>query len=313
MKIWTDISSFKATNPVLTIGSFDGVHLGHCEVIRQLNALAKASKGESVVFTFDPHPAMVLNPDIKLDLLTTIEEKTVLLEKAGIDHLILFPFTKEFSSLNYKEFVVDILLKQLNIHSLLLGHDNTIGKNREGNYEQILALSEQHGFNVFTHKELKIEEGSLSSTMIRKMLHQGQLFDASKLLGYPYSLSGEVVHGKKLGNKLGFPTANILPSKHKFIPAIGVYAVRVIHENKEYSGMMNIGIRPTINDEVADPVIEVNLFRFESNLYGQQIRISVLRKIREEAKFESLDALKHQLHKDKVIAIEILDKEFGIQ
>lgn len=312
MKIWEDISEFHAKNPVITIGSFDGVHKGHQEVIKQLNEIAKQQMGESVIFTFSPHPVKVLKPDQDFVLLSTIEEKLELFKKYGIDHVILFPFTKELSQKSHTEFVKEILVDKLKLNSLLVGYDNTVGKNKEGNFEQLVALGKQYNFNVIQQTEVKIDQGDLSSTNIRKLLTIGKLFEAAKLLGYPYILSGTVVHGQQIGNKLGFPTANLLPAENKFIPGNGVYAILINYKGTTYKGMMNIGIRPTIEDYANKPVIEAHLFNFTGNLYGKFIKISVIRKLRDEHKFNSVDALRAQLKKDKIFALETLNKEFGI-
>lgn len=312
MRIWNDISSFTAKNPAITIGSFDGVHLGHRHVLSQLNKIALNNNGESVVFTFSPHPIKVLAPNKEFVLLTTIDEKIELLEKAGIDHLILFPFTKEFSKLAYADFVKTILVEKIGAHTLLTGYDNTVGKNREGDFNQLVKLSNKLGFKVVQQDELKIEDGQLSSTNIRNLLTQGKLLAASKLLGNPYVLSGVVVHGHQLGNKLGFPTANLMPPDNKFIPGNGVYAILIDYNEATYKGMMNIGVRPTIDDNAPKPVIEAHLFNFNDNLYDEFIKISIVRKLRDEYKFNSVDALRSQLKKDKIFALETLHKEFGI-
>lgn len=312
MKIWEDISNFDAQNPAITIGSFDGVHLGHQHMLAQLNNIANKINGESVVFTFSPHPVKVLAPEKKLVLLTTIEEKIALFRKAGLQHLVLFPFTKEFSQLSYSEFVSSILIEKLKMHTLLLGYDNTVGKNKKGNFKQINSLSVELGFNLERQKEIKFNETNLSSTNIRSLLTNGKLLEASKLLGYPYMVSGNVVHGQQIGNKLGFPTANVLPHDNKFIPGMGVYAVMVEYKGTKYKGMMNIGVRPTIEDYAQKPVIEAHLFDFKGDLYGEFIKISIVRKLRNEFKFDSVDALRAQLKKDKQFALETLNKEFGI-
>jgi riboflavin kinase/FMN adenylyltransferase len=308
LKIWDDIVDFSAINPVVTIGSFDGVHLGHRQVIDQLIRLSKQVKGESVIFTFSPHPAIVLNPGKEFVLLTTIDEKIELFRQAGINHLVLYPFTEKIASLTYQEFVKQLLIDKLHINTLLVGYDHTIGKNREGNYEQFLQLSKNLDFKVVEQHEVTIEEGKLSSTYIRKLLSQGLLTEASKLLGYPYLLSGTVVHGHRLGNKLGFPTANLLPPENKFIPGYGVYAVLVQFEGITYQGMMNIGIRPTLKNTANTPLIEAHLFDFTGILYDKFIKISIIKKLRDEFQFDSLESLKTQLKKDKESALEILNK-----
>ncbi len=312
MKIWNDISNFTANNTVITIGSFDGVHLGHRHVLNQLNKIALENKGESVVFTFSPHPVKVLAPDKEFVLLTTIDEKIELLEKARVKHLILFPFTKEFSKLAYADFVKTILVEKLGINTLLTGYDNTIGKNREGDFNQLVSLSKKLSFKVIQQDELRLDAGQLSSTSIRNLLSHGKLLESSKLLGYPYILSGVVVHGHQIGNKLGFPTANLMPPDNKFIPGNGVYAILIDYNGLSYKGMMNIGVRPTIDDDAPKPVIEAHLFNFEGNLYDEFIKISIIRKLRDEYKFNSVEALRSQLKKDKIFALETLDKEFGL-
>jgi len=311
LKIWNNISEFEGNNTAITVGSFDGVHLGHMEMLKQLIEFAKKRNGESVVFTFSPHPIRVLNPDKNFVLLTTIEEKTELFRKAGIDHLVIFPFSKEFAKLSYTEFVSSILIDKLKMQSFLVGYDNKIGRNREGNYDELVKLSKQYGFEIQQQKQLSINENDLSSTNIRQLLNNGKLLEASKLLGYPYLISGKVVHGQHLGNKLGFPTANILPSENKFVPANGVYAITVKYKKEDYLGMMNIGTRPTIEDNALEPTIEAHLFDFDGTLYDEWIQISIVRKLRNEHKFESIDALRAQLKKDKIFALETLHKEFG--
>lgn len=311
MKIWNNIKEFEGNNTAITVGSFDGVHLGHMEMLKQLMELANEINGESLVFTFSPHPIRVLNPDKNFVLLTTIEEKTELFQKAGIDHLVIFPFSKEFAKLSYTEFVSSILIDKLKMKSFLVGYDNKIGRNREGNYLELVKLSEEYGFEIQQQKQLSINEDDLSSTNIRQLLNNGKLLEASKLLGYAYMISGKVVHGQHLGNKLGFPTANISPPENKFVPANGVYAITVIYKNNNYLGMMNIGTRPTIEDYAPKPTIEAHLFDFKGSLYDEWIQISIVRKLRNEHKFESVDALRAQLKKDKIFALETLQKEFG--
>ena len=210
---------------------------------------------------------------------------------------------------NYFEHFID----GLGLHTLLVGYDNTIGKNREGNFDQLKQLSKALDFSIEQQKQVKLNEDDLSSTHIRSLLTNGKLLEASKLLGYNYMISGTVIHGQQIGNKLGFPTANLLPSENKFIPGNGVYAILVEYNGKTYKGMMNIGVRPTIDDTIQKPVIEAHLFDFTGNLYDQFIKISVVRKLRDEHKFNSIDALRAQLKKDKDFALITLQKEFGVQ
>jgi riboflavin kinase / FMN adenylyltransferase len=205
MITWTDITEFKAQNPVITVGSFDGLHKGHLEVISQLKREAERVNGQSVVFTFWPHPSNILQPDKPLWLLNTIPEKIRLFEKAGIDHLVLHPFTKDFSGMPYEQFVSEILLSKLNLHTLLVGYDNRMGHNREGDTHQLKKLGHKHGFKLVTISEVQVNNGHLSSTRIRQLLAQGNVFEASQLLGYPYMVSGTVVRGAAIGAKAGFP------------------------------------------------------------------------------------------------------------
>ncbi len=310
MKIWDNLDNFDAKNPIVTIGSFDGVHRGHLEVMRQLDNIARLSKGETVVITFSPHPIKVLKPEKRLELLTTLDEKIALIESAGINHLVIIPFTKEFSQLSYEDFVKQMLIDKINMKGMLVGHDNTIGKNKEGSFEQLKGISKKYDFLLYIHSELKVKEGKLSSSFIRKLLTEGKLFESAKLLGHPYFVSGAVIKGQHIGNKLGFPTANIEPQDDKFIPAKGVYVAKVTFDDKIYNGMMNIGTRPTIDETSEKLIIEVHLFDFCDDIYNKHIRVSILRKIRDEYKFDDIDALRQQLKRDKASAIEILNLEF---
>lgn len=306
MKIWTDITAFSAKNPVLTIGSFDGVHLGHKQILNQLKELAKGVQGESVLLTFSPHPASVLHPERPFVLLTTLDEKIELLRNYGIDHLVIIHFTKEFSQLPYDEFVESFLKKKIGIHTFLVGYDNRIGKNKGGDFENLEKLSHKYGFCIEKSNQLLLNDEKLSSTQIRKLLSNGELSKASEFLGYPYVLSGKVVKGQHVGSQLGFPTANIAPPANKFIPANGVYAIKARFENKPYAGMLNIGFRPTIKSEhEVSPVIEAHLFDFDRQIYGRHIELFIIKKLRDEQKFNSLDDLRLQLQKDKQEALRI--------
>lgn len=306
MKIWTDITAFSAKNPVVTIGSFDGVHLGHKKILHQLKELAKQVQGETVLITFSPHPASVLHPERPFVLLTTLDEKIELLKMYGIDHLLIINFTKEFSQIPYDEFVGSFLKKEVGVHTFLVGYDNKIGKNKAGDFQNLEKLSHKYGFYIEKSNQLLLKDEKLSSTQIRKLLSNGELCKASEFLGYPYVLSGKVVKGQNVGSKLGFPTANIAPPENKFIPANGVYAIKVRFEKKYYAGMLNIGFRPTIKDENREiPVIEAHLFAFNRQIYGQHIEIFIIKKLRNEQKFSSLDDLRLQLQKDKKEALKV--------
>ena len=306
MKVYTNIQEFKPIkNVVVTIGTFDGVHLGHKVIINQLKKAAQELSGESVLLTFFPHPRMVVFPDDnELKLLNTIEERKELLEKAGIDHLIIHPFSKAFSRLTALEFVRDILVNRLNVKKLVIGYDHHFGRNREGSFEDLVEFGEVYGFSVEEIPAKDIQQINVSSTKIRTSLLAGEIHAATQFLGYPYFISGTVVKGDKIGREIGFPTANIKPDEtYKLIPKNGVYAVKVIVNEKEYEGMLNIGIRPTFKG--MNQTIEVNIFDFDKEIYGQKIRVKFYERIRDEQPFEDLNELKNQLNIDKTKTIQI--------
>ena len=308
MKLHTNLKSFKATNPVVTIGTFDGVHLGHQKVITRLKEIAKKHNGENVIFTFYPHPRLVTSAsETNLRLLTTLEEKSALFEKFGIDHLIVYPFNKAFSELTYTEFVKQILVEKINTRCLVVGYDHKFGKNREGGFEYLKKCAEKFNFEVEKLDVLSVDEENVSSTKIREALQSGDIKKANYYFGYNFTLCGTVVSGKQMGRKLGFPTANIETSdKHKIIPGYGVYAVKVILNNKHYNGMLNIGTRPTFNKNADNRSIEVNIFDFADDIYEQEITLVFIDKIRDEQKFEGVEMLVKQLKKDKTAALKIL-------
>ena len=308
MKIHHDLKNFDARKPVLTIGTFDGVHLGHGKVLARLKQFAANYNGESVVFTFYPHPRLVTSPDgSNLRLLTTLEEKTQLFAKSGIDHLIIYPFTKEFSSLSYSEFVKKILVDQIKTHCLVVGYDHKFGKNREGGYEYLKSCAERYGFKIEKLDALAIGETNVSSTKIRQALENGKIKTANKYLGYKFTIHGKVVQGRRVGRKLGFPTANIEASDvHKIIPGFGVYAVNCLVNGAKHGGMLNIGTRPTFNKNADKRSIEVHIFDFKKNLYNKEITLSFKGKIRDERKFEGPEELTEQLIRDKRTALKIL-------
>ncbi|MFA8434026.1 MAG: bifunctional riboflavin kinase/FAD synthetase [Marinifilaceae bacterium] len=308
MKVYTDLKDFKAVNPVVTIGTFDGVHLGHRKVIHRLQELAHRVKGETVIFTFYPHPRLVLNPqDNSLRLINTLEEKKVLLEAAGIDHLVVFPFTLEFSRLSYTEFVEKILVNQMGMKYLVVGYDHRFGHNREGGYEDLKVFADQLNFQIERQEALNMDAINISSTKIRKAIGEGDIRKTNRYLGYKYFIKGDVVDGQKLGHKIGFPTANIDPQEsYKLVPRDGVYAVEVDIDDERYKGMLNIGVRPTVNTLLDKRSIEVNIFDFDKNIYYKNISIIFHERIRDEKCFNSLDELKAQLARDRQRALEIL-------
>ncbi|EAQ42837.1 bifunctional riboflavin kinase/FAD synthetase [Polaribacter sp. MED152] len=302
MKIFQKTSSFSSEEKTfVTIGTFDGVHFGHQKIIEKLVSEAKKEQKKSVLLTFFPHPRMVLQKDASIELINTINERANLLEKTGLDYLIIHPFSRAFSRTTALEFVRNILVNQLNISKLIIGYDHHFGKNREGNITQLTEYSHLYDFKVEEIPAQDIDDVSVSSTKIRRALHEGNLKTANHYLGYNFMLNGNVVNGKKLGGKIGYPTANIdIKEDYKLIPKTGVYVVKSTIDKEEVFGMMNIGNRPTVNGN--HQTIEVHFFDFNKDLYHQNLTIELLYFLRDEQKFESLDLLIHQLKKDEHIA-----------
>lgn len=312
MKVHTDIDQFDPIKKAfVTTGTFDGVHLGHRVILDKVIQQAKEEGGESVLLTFYPHPRMVLFPhDNNLKLLTTQDEKIKHLEEIGLDHLIIQNFTTEFSRLKAYDYVRDILVGKIGLYKLIIGYDHQFGKNREGSIEQLKELTPIFNFKIEEIPAHDIDTVKISSTKIRKALLEGDIQTADRYLGYPYSISGEVVHGNKLGRELGFKTANILvDDKYKLIPADGVYAVKAQVDNQDYFGMLNIGRRPTIENPDAGIFIEVHIFEFEKDVYGEMLEITFLKRIRDEEKFESIEVLTAQLHLDKKTVINFISSK----
>ncbi|MGC6428050.1 MAG: bifunctional riboflavin kinase/FAD synthetase [Flavobacteriales bacterium] len=300
MKIYSNISEFSSVKrPIVTTGTFDGVHFGHRKIIDRLTEIAKKNDGESVILTFSPHPRMVLFPnDHGLQLLNTLEEKKVLLEKAGVQHLIVHPFDKEFSRTTSIQFVRDILVNQLSTHKLVIGYDHHFGRNREGSFEHLKEFAPLYGFEVEEIPVQLLDDVSVSSTKIRKALQNGEVDLANDYLGYPFKLKAKVVRGRQIGRTIEFPTANLeLDDSLKIIPKNGVYKVDVLHNNECYGAMMNIGINPTIGGQ--QKKLEVHIFDFDGDLYQETIEVFFSKRIRDEKQFDSLDQLKNQLQKDK--------------
>jgi len=302
VKILRDLENFKAKNPVVTIGTFDGVHLGHRKIISRLQELARAVDGESVIFTFDPHPRKVVAPsETNLRLLTSLDEKISLFERAGIDHLVVYPFTLEFAQLSYEQFVEQILVGKIHTKSLVVGYDHKFGKGRAGDFDLLKSCADRLGFQIEKLDVLLINESNVSSTKIREAIQLGDFETANAYLGYQFTLHGTVVEGQKIGRTINYPTANVDTSDpDKIIPGYGVYAVRVSVRNQEYRGMLNIGSRPTVNHNADHRTVEVNILDFDDDIYGEPIEVVFYHKLREEQKFASLDALKEQLAKDRV-------------
>ncbi|MFZ4413802.1 MAG: bifunctional riboflavin kinase/FAD synthetase [Bacteroidales bacterium] len=307
MKIYNNIKEVPFIQfPVATIGMFDGVHLGHQQILAHLVTKAQENNGESIVITFDTHPRIVLHHEsYKLKFINSYQEKIQLIEKAGVDHLIFLPFTKEFSQQSTAEFVKDFLVNSLHIKALILGYDNRFGNKENNNFSQLSVISNEYKFEIEQVEVKEMDGYAVSSSKIREALDKGEIQIANELLGYPYELSGKVVLGNQIGKKIGFPTANIdLENDFKLIPSMGVYAIRVEWNNHIYNAMLNIGIRPTLN--INKLSIEAHLFDFDTNIYGQYIKVYFVDKIREEQRFDNLNELIVQLHKDKITATTLL-------
>ena len=307
MKIYHSISDFKnVQKPILTTGTFDGVHFGHIKIIQRLSEIAVNEGGQSTVLTFYPHPRMVLFPgDHQLQLINTLEEKIRLLKKAGVQHLIIHPFTKEFSRMTSLSFVRDIIVNQLNTHKLVIGYDHHFGRNREGTFEHLKEFAPVYGFEVEEIPAQLLDDVKVSSTKIRNALLNGQVDLAYQFLNYHYELSGTVVKGNEVGRSINFPTANLsVDDTTKLIPKPGVYAVKVDVQNHCFDGMMNIGTNPTLGNNKQS--IEVHIFEFDNLIYDQKIGVRFIHRMRDEVSFYNLESLKQQLEKDKQIAKDLL-------
>lgn len=299
MKVYYHLDEFvKPEKSVVTTGTFDGVHIGHQKIIKRLVEVAKHTGGESVILTFFPHPRMVLHRDLDIKLIQSLNERVRELEATGLDHLIIHPFSLEFSRLSSLEFVRNVLVNQLGVKTLVIGYDHHFGRNREGSFEHLMEFGPVYGFDVEEIEVQDVDQTSVSSTKIRKALMKGDVRTAASFLTRPFEIDGKVVKGQQLGRELGFPTANIaIEETYKIFPKNGVYAVEVEYDNRKYKGMLNIGLRPTVQGE--DLSIEVHIFDFDKQIYGEAIRVFFIEKIRDERKFDSVESLKEQLKQDK--------------
>ena len=306
MKVYYDIQTLPAfTNAVITIGTFDGLHNGHRKIIELMQREAAKVKGETVIITFDPHPRQIVGKESNpVFLINTLAEKILLLENSHIDHLVVIPFTEAFSSQTAETYIKDFLVNTFHPHTIIIGYDHHFGKGRTGNYKLLEEKAEENNFIVKEIPVHMLQDVTISSTKIREAILQGDIETARNFLGYDYFFTGKVITGNQLGRTIGYPTANIeIEEEQKLIPGNGVYAVTVkiiSLDKKDYSGMMNIGIRPTINGVMR--VIEVNIFDFDEDIYEQAITITLKKHLRSEIKFNGLDALKEQLAKDKIAA-----------
>ena len=307
MKIFNNINEFNCRkSTIITIGTFDGVHLGHQKILKKLNVEAENNGLESCVLTFFPHPRTVLNPDSSLKLINTIDERISLFKKSKIDNLIVHPFTKEFSELDSEDYVKNILVDQLKAKIVLIGYDHKFGKNRTADINNLKEYGIKYNFEVIEIKAEEINDIAISSTKIRNSIEEGDIQLTNSYLGYEFSFFGKVVKGNSIGKTLGFPTANIkIGTDLKLIPKNGVYLISTIINQKIIFGMMNIGIKPTTNENIKS--IEVNLFDFNQDLYDTNITIYIKQFLREEIKFDSLNELKLQIEKDKITCNSIIN------
>ncbi|PZO28448.1 MAG: riboflavin biosynthesis protein RibF [Flavobacteriaceae bacterium] len=310
MKVFNSILKFTSNKPtIVTIGTFDGVHVGHKKILEKITQNTNNSDCESLVLTFFPHPRTVLQTGTEMKQLNTIDEKSNLIEKAGIDNLVIHPFDKEFSQLTAEEFVKQVLVDTFNIQKIVIGYDHRFGKNRTADINDLIAFGNQYNFEVEQISAEELNEVAVSSTKIRSALTEGNIKLANSFLGYNYTITGKVVQGKQLGRTIGFPTANIyVEEDYKLIPNSGVYVVECKIDNLFYFGMMNIGTNPTIENTDLNQKIEVNIFNFDTEIYDKSITVSFLKRIRSEQKFDSLESLKAQIAMDKMESLQFIKK-----
>ncbi len=303
MKVFKNFKEYTSQKPLaLSLGMFDGVHLGHKSIVDELIKVGSENNLETAVLTFWPHPRFVFNPNENLKLLNTLEEKQSLLEKCGIDTLFLKEFDEEFRNLTGEEFVRQILVDKLNIKYLIIGYDHSFGKNKSGNFELLQKLSGELGFEVERMEAINIHENNISSTKVRNALLAGNIKEANEMLGYYYSVSGTVVHGKKLGRTIGYPTANIETDPIKLLPKKGAYIVEVFIKDEQYKGMLSIGTNPTVNGEKL--TVEVYILDFEGDIYDEKITVAFRDFLHDEIKFEGLEKLIERLDEDKKLTEE---------
>ena len=307
MKVYNSIAAYKKTKPsIVTIGTFDGVHVGHQQILKQLYKTAHANELESILVSFFPHPRMVLQKESSLKLLNTIEERTRMIEKTGISNLIVQPFTKEFSRLSALDFVRDILVNQLHIKKIIVGYDHQFGRNRNATIDDLIEFGKTYDFEVIEISAQQLENVSISSTKIRNALNEGAVQTANTYLGYPFMISGLIVKGKGIGKTLEFPTANLrLKEDYKLIPKNGVYLVHSIISGKEVFGLTNIGTNPTVGGTYK--TIETYFLDYSRDLYQKEIQLNFIKRIRGEKTFESKDALKNAITKDEQFARNYLN------
>jgi len=307
LEIINDLSTYKSTTKTfVTIGTFDGVHIGHQKVLKNLVKNAKINNATPSLLTFFPHPRMVLEKDKEIKLINTIDERISLLKKTGLKFLIIQKFTKEYANKTALNFVKNILVDKLNVSKLIIGYDHQFGKNREGDFSQLQKYGQQFNFTVEEISQLNVDSITISSTKIRKAIEAGKIETANNYLGYNFMLTGEVVKGRNLGEKIKFPTANLnISETYKLIPKTGAYIVKSEIENSTVFGMMNIGYRPTVSGK--HQTIEIHFFDFNKNLYGAKIQVEILKFLRGEQNFQSIENLKNQLQKDKQKSLKYIN------
>lgn len=308
MKIKTALEYKNLKDSVVTIGTFDGVHVGHQKIIKKLVKIAKNKNLQALVLTFFPHPRMVLNKDTNIKLINTIDEKYILLNNFGIDHLVVKEFTQEFSRLTALEFVRDILVNKLHVKHIIVGYDHHFGRNRTANIDDLREFGELFDFEVTEISAKDIDDVTISSTKIRKALNEGEIATANKYLGYSFMIMGTVVRGKGLGKTIDFPTANLqVEEPYKLTPKDGSYVIKTRYMSQTVWGMMNIGTNPTVDGNSRS--IEMHLFNFNRDIYGEEFTIEILDRLRDEQKFDSIELLKNQLEKDKRKSLEIINRQ----
>ncbi len=308
MRIFDNLKSYSSEKEsVLTIGTFDGIHIGHNKILKTLVEESKKNKLSSLIITFFPHPRMILQKSNEIKMIDTIDEKIHLLEKAGIDNLIIHPFDHNFSKIRAKDFVEDILVNKLKIKQIIIGYDHRFGKDREASVEDLKKFGLDYMFNVNEIPAQEIDSIAISSTKIREAILTGEIKKCNEFLGRNFMLTGKVVYGEGLGKKMNFPTANIkIKENYKIIPKNGVYLVKTALNSNIYFGMMNIGVRPTVGGK--NKSLEIHFFNFKDNIYNKTISIEIISKIRDEEKFSSIDELKIQLKKDEEFCLRIINK-----
>jgi riboflavin kinase/FMN adenylyltransferase len=310
MKIYHHINDFqRLNNAVVTIGTFDGVHQGHRQIIARLKELARQTGGETVILTFFPHPRMIIHPeDQDLKLITTIHERAALLEQLGVDHLIITPFSRDFSNQTAEAYIRDILVNKIGTRQIIIGYDHRFGKDRQGGLSDLQQAAPVYGFEVIEIPKQDIDHVAVSSTRIREALLKADIEQANAFLGYPFFITGKVIRGNQIGRQIGYPTANLLVEEnYKLIPADGIFAATLKLNNESFQGMAYIGHRPTINGMTRN--IEVNIFDFNRDIYNQTLQMNFIHFVRHDVKFSSLEGLKDQLAQDKLDVLALLNSQ----